>query len=169
VLPLLLAVQVAAADTALHLTGMSVSKYDNVVPPSVALGAKATVRGALGERHRAACIKLHHMLLHTSVPSCPASSHCARGWMHNRVLGAVLLSCGSGADETAVLIRTTVAEPEAPAASAVQAACRAPCCTVNDVVRYRVGHITLSTTPAEALADLASVLAAAGWPLVHRW
>jgi hypothetical protein len=44
---LLLAVQVAAADTALHLTGMSVSKYDNVVPPSVALGAKATVRLAV--------------------------------------------------------------------------------------------------------------------------
>jgi hypothetical protein len=37
-------VQVAAVDTALHLTGMSVSKYDNVVPPSVVLGAKATVR-----------------------------------------------------------------------------------------------------------------------------
>lgn len=36
--------QVAAADTALHLTGMSVSKYDNVVPPSVSLGTKATVR-----------------------------------------------------------------------------------------------------------------------------
>ncbi|WIA38932.1 hypothetical protein OEZ86_005085 [Tetradesmus obliquus] len=35
--------EVAAADTALHLTGMSVSKYDNVVPPSVSLGTKATV------------------------------------------------------------------------------------------------------------------------------
>lgn len=34
---------VAAADTALQLTGLSPSKYDNVVPPSVSLGAKATV------------------------------------------------------------------------------------------------------------------------------
>jgi hypothetical protein len=42
-------VQVAAADTALHLTGMSVSKYDNVVPPSVSLGTKATVSVAVGE------------------------------------------------------------------------------------------------------------------------
>jgi hypothetical protein len=37
------AAQVAAADTALHLTGLTVSKYDNVVPPSVSLGNKATV------------------------------------------------------------------------------------------------------------------------------
>eukprot|EP00879_Flechtneria_rotunda_P010891 GHRR01011381.1.p1 GENE.GHRR01011381.1~~GHRR01011381.1.p1 ORF type:complete len:515 (+),score=167.39 GHRR01011381.1:92-1636(+) len=35
--------EVAAADTALHLTGQSVSKYDNVVPASVSLGAKATI------------------------------------------------------------------------------------------------------------------------------
>lgn len=28
---------------ALHLTGLSTSKYDNVVPPSVVLGPKATV------------------------------------------------------------------------------------------------------------------------------
>lgn len=35
--------QVAAADTALQLTGLTPSKYDNVVPPSVSLGTKATV------------------------------------------------------------------------------------------------------------------------------
>jgi hypothetical protein len=39
----MLLLQVAAADTALQLTGLTPSKYDNVVPPSVSLGAKATV------------------------------------------------------------------------------------------------------------------------------
>lgn len=37
-------VQVAASDTALHLTGLTATKYDNVLPSSVTLGNKATVR-----------------------------------------------------------------------------------------------------------------------------
>lgn len=46
----LLLPQVAASDTALHLTGLTPSKYDNVVPPSVTLGAKATVRSGVEGR-----------------------------------------------------------------------------------------------------------------------
>jgi len=37
------AAQVAAADTALHLTGLTVSKYEQCLPLPVTLGNKATV------------------------------------------------------------------------------------------------------------------------------
>jgi hypothetical protein len=66
----LLCAQVAAADTALHLTGMSVSKYDNVVPPSVALGAKATVSfltgwlGLEGSAQRTPACHVHFLSTH---------------------------------------------------------------------------------------------------------